>query len=288
MLLLFLIATWGTQFHVIKFSVSQIPGSVSVFYRFLIVLILTQVLLFFSDIKSSSEGKAARIVLALARALSFLLIYQAQKSLLSSQTMTLMLLHPVIIFLLEPFLIGSARYNGKIFAALALGLAGTWMFVASFPVLTPEIQGAVGITVIAAVFEGLTKIYSKKTVQRDNPLIVLRDLSLVSCAVSLIVMKGQGTGFYFKEILSEAWLPVCYLGLFCSFLSNLAFFKVIKEMPISQYSFMAYVYVLVAFVIDLGMGLQKLSLLNALGVCCLFAGSFLLRHKPPTAPRLIT
>jgi len=276
-LLVFLTTIWGTQYHVIKFSITQIPGPVSVFYRFLLVFIICQVILFLKHKESPSGNFWNRLVLASSRAIAFLLVYQAQKLLLGSQTMTLLLLHPIIVFLLAPILLKNEHYSLKGFWGILLGLTGAWIFVASFPESTSSITNAVFLTLLAAVFLGITKIYSKRAALKDSPYLILRDLSFVSCVTSYLVMHWKNYGFAVDTLLSEAWPAIVFLGLFCSFFANLAFFNLIKRISITKYSYMAFVYVAVAFLIDVGLGNQMITTSTLLGLFILFGGGILLK-----------
>jgi drug/metabolite transporter (DMT)-like permease len=268
---------WGAPYALIKIAVRDLSPEDVVFTR---LLIGTLMLLPIAVARGAFTGLRGRIHLivplaAVQIAIPFLLITAGERHVSSSLAGVLVSTTPLFVALLAIFVDRAERTTGRRLGGLVVGIAGVGLlFGVDLGGGDPLLGGAM---VTAAGFcYAVGTLLTKRWFTGTQPLGLAVSTLGTSSALLLVpaaVEHPSGTP------TTEAIVAVVALGVFCTGLAFLCFYRLIADVGPARASLVAYVAPIVAVLIGVVFLSESLTLASVAGIALILAGSRLAAQR---------
>lgn len=230
LLLIALVAMWGSSFLLTKVAVTSLPPPVVVAGRISIAAVLLVVLVLFTRRRLPARGPAWMHFLLLAligNVLPFLLISWGQQRIDSGLAGILMAVMPLTTLVLAHFFVDGERLTGARLAGFAIGFAGIVVLVG--PQALAQLGGS-GEALVAqlAVLGGAT-CYAVHTIlaRRHAGTDVWMMSAVVLALAAALTVPLAAVQAPWPSPPPEALLAVAVLGLVCTAVATATYFKLV-------------------------------------------------------------
>lgn len=237
---------WGTQFLVIREGLRTMPALLSVSLRFAVLAIAAAIAARVTGAVASRGSFRARLAFGLMQAISFGLLYVAQKridagiaGLLSSTT-------PLFVALLAHLFIREERLRPTTALALLLGFGGASLLVLGAKRwAAPAVSLAMTLVLLGELAGAANKVLGKGLLVRIPPLVLLRDMGLI------VAVATAGGWLLFErdervELTPRGVLAFAYLGLVASFGGSSLYMRLLRVLPVTTLGYLQFATALVA------------------------------------------
>ncbi|MDX1656599.1 MAG: DMT family transporter, partial [Candidatus Competibacteraceae bacterium] len=287
LLLLALVAMWGSSFLLTKLAVATLPPTAVVAGRLSIAALVLAILALARGHRPPASATLWGYLIAMGvvgSSLPFFLISWGQQHIDSALAGILMAVMPLVTLVLAHFLVAGERLSGPKVGGFLLGFAGIVVLMGPEALLRLRGQGAELLPQLAvlagAVCYGVNTIIARRR-PASEPLVAAAGVMVVASLVMVPITPWDA--FAGLEIGTPATWAVLGLGLVCTALATVVYFALITSAGPTFLSLINYLIPLWALALGalfLGERLDWNALV-ALGLILLGVG--LSQRRPPVA-----
>jgi drug/metabolite transporter (DMT)-like permease len=189
-------------------------------------------------------------------------------------------LNPVFVLIFAGFLIHEKITWLKI-TGIALGATGALILILygkSFSHGTNSFAGNI-LVVLNMVFYALYLVLIKPMVKKYHTTTILKWVSFFGFIFILPFSVGGLTDISFQSISIKAWLSVAYIILLNTFIAYLLINYSLKQLSTSMVSFYSYLQPVIASLMSVSLGAEKITLPKIIAALLIFSGVFLVNRK---------
>lgn len=269
-------ALWGTQFLVIREGQVAMPALLAVSLRFLLLAVAGATAARLTKAAAPEGTLVVRALFGLAQALSFGLLYVAQRRLDSGLAGLLSSTTPLFVAVLAHVFVRGERLRLRAAVALLLGFGGSAVLVASSKRWgTPAITLAMAFVLVGELAGAANKVLGKGLVTRVPSTILLRDMG-----ATVALTTGVGWLVFEREepivLSARAIAAFSYLGLVASFGGSALYMRLLRILPLTTLGYLQFATALVASTTGGVIGGERLAPSAAFGAVAILVGLVLL------------
>ncbi|HEV2037983.1 MAG TPA: EamA family transporter [Candidatus Eremiobacteraceae bacterium] len=212
--------------------------------------------------------------------LQYALIYWAEQTVPSGLAAVLFATMPIITAIIAALIFKLERLSRVNVLGLLLGFAGVaviyWSEVIKAAHAPPLGVAALLIAALAASF---ATVFAKRYAQRISPLLTVGPGQLIGGTLLglLALVLEHGRPIHFTAVSAGA---LGYLTIFGSSIVFLAYFTLMKSIPITRLSLFTYVTPVLAVVLGVLVAHEQLALETFVGAAMVLAGIWLVNVRP--------
>ncbi len=277
-LLLLLGLIWGMPYLFIRIAVATFEPTTLVLLRVVLAgVILIPVALARRQL-SALRGRMGWVILfaLMEIGIAWVLINLGERELTSSLTALVIATVPTIGAIAARVAGVGDRLTGTRLVGLALGFVGVALLV-GFDVASGSLFAIVCILIAAFCYATAPLIVDRKL--RDVPSL---PVIAVSMAINALVFVVPGViQWPSTDIPVSAWVSVVVLGLVCSALAFIIFFRLIAEVGPARTTLITYINPVVAVILGIAVLGEPFTLGIAVGFPLIIIGSWLASRRGP-------
>ncbi len=273
---------WGIPYLFIKIAVTELSAPVIVAARCAIAVAILLPVAIASGALKQLKGKTVPVlVLSVVHiAAPFLLITYGEQHITSSLTALLIAAQPLMVALLALKFDASEKLSGRGMAGLGVGLFGVAVVVGfdfggdrlgllgAGMVLLAAFGYAVAVLIVKRYLKGVAPV-GVVTSTMGVSTVLIAPLAIATAPVAMPSLKVTGS--------------VVILGVFCSAIAMLLFYRLIAVAGAGRASLINYVTPAVAVALGVAVLSEPLRPTTALGAVLIIAGSWFATRKPAPA-----
>ena len=188
----------------------------------------------------------------------------------------IMLMTPILVLLISALLIGERITTRKI-TGIIVGAIGAWLLIAYGEQISFSSNLFFGDVLILAnaTSYAIYLVLVKKLMQRYHPITVVKWVFIFGGLFVLPVGVGEVLSIDWSSFTREVWLAVVFVIIFVTFLTYLFNAYALTQVNASVVSAYIYLQPLVAGIIGIAAGKDKLTASTLLAGCLIFTGVYL-------------
>lgn len=267
---------WGTQFLVIREGQVAMPALLAVSLRFTLLALAGATAARLAKASAPEGTLRVRALFGFAQALSFGLLYVAQKNLDSGLAGLLSATTPLFVAVLAHLFVRGERLRPETTIALILGFGGSAMLVISSKRWgTPAITIAMALVLFGELAGATNKILGKGLVTHVPSSVLLRDMGAivaVTTGLAWLVFERAAP----VELSARAVAAFSYLGLVASFGGSALYMRLLRILPVTTLGYLQFATALVASTTGVIVGGEHFAPNAAFAALAILAGLVLL------------
>ena len=189
-------------------------------------------------------------------------------------------LNPVFVLVFAGILIHEKVTWLKVFG-IVLGAAGALILILygkSFSTGTNSFAGNI-LVVLNMVFYALYLVLIKPMVAKYNTTTILKWVSFFGFIFILPFSVKGLTEISFQEFSTKTWLSIAYIVLLNTFVAYLLINYSLKQLSASMVSFYSYLQPLIASLMSVSLGDEKITLPKIIAAVLIFCGVFFVNRR---------
>ncbi|MFH1653494.1 MAG: DMT family transporter [Pseudomonadota bacterium] len=276
---------WGGSFAAIKIGIAEMPPFLCVTIRLAISVLLVGVMLSFRKIKWPKKKNVYIQLLLLGfftLGLPWALLFWGEQYVNAGLASIINATTPIFTIIIAPFLYPSDKIGWKSWLGVMVGFVGVGIIFAP-QVSTGENNNILGMLSIVgmALFYGIGIAWLKPLSHKISAFVIMfvEGIGALICVIPLAII------FEWNSIMTMSFSPkslmaIVYLGVFSTFISQIIFYRLIRETGSVTASSVTYTIPIVGVLLDFFIFDNWVGSHAILGAAVILYGVHLIRSKP--------
>lgn len=281
-LYILLCLAWGSTWLAIKIGLSQAPPIMTAVLRFVIAITVLSAI---GLVRKIPYPRDVRTLLSLAwpglfmYGLSYAFVYLAELYIDSATAAVLFGAFPFFVAALSWLLYRSEKLTVLGWLGMLIGFAGVVLI--SYDSLRVSSQLFAGsLLAVAAPLAAAYGIVVHKQHHTGQNIVAAVNVQMIAGASMLMVWSLLFENVTDFSVTPEAVGSICYLALFGTVFTFLAYYWLVARLPVVSVSLIAFITPLVAVLIGVLVADERLTVLLAIGTLLILGGVFLVVRTP--------
>jgi len=266
---------WGSSWYVIKLSLEYVTPFINLGIRFLISALAIYLVMKYTDTKLDLSPNSIKLYLILgffSYSIPFSLVYWAEETIPSSLASILFTMHPFFVAILSSIFIKEESLSLPRLIGIIVSFSGiVFIFKDGLKIeLAHYIPGMIGV-ILSALMQASIAVTIKKKGGHLNPLSMNFIPTLIA-GIFLVLMGILTENLDANNFSFEAILMIIYLAVFVTVFNFTAYYSLLKKMSVVILSLTSFITPLIAILIGVVIGGEKLSKNISIGAFFVLTG----------------
>jgi drug/metabolite transporter (DMT)-like permease len=280
---------WGSSWAAVKIGLESVPPLLSLGIRFTLASIVLGLIVFVKHLSIPKGKKFWMLVLIMCSTsftVPFVLIYWAQLHVSSGLASVLFATYPFWVALISHFILPDEKITSVRIIGIVIGFLGViFIFNKGFSDLSISMLYSMSAIMIGAIIQAFGLVFLRRLGEDAHPI------TLNFCSMSLSALPLFAASFLYEDYSkmifnSQALGAILYLSIFCTVITFVIYFWLVKHVEAVILSLSAFVTPVIAVII--GVLIMRETITNSvyigsalvlIGVVFTTAGDYFIRYR---------